>query len=257
MSRHSARLVGGLIPCALVGAELAAYDHRRRKASRERQEPTALTPGSFEFNLDANASTLDLVFTRRRAWRLGPLTGLASWSCPGLYDSVGAILVDRLTGAAQVLEAHLDGSVSLTPLAARLKDPDCAEVAIRGLAWPDRQSNSEAAHLVATSALLQCAADNSSPRGPWRAAVDSRFAPLVWPRRSWPTADADASLPAKLDAAVSPSATLVVELYVAVGALPPHHKGTACLPADFAESDPPLRKGARLLPPVMVRVANS
>lgn len=201
-------------------------------------------------------SSLDLVFTRRKLWKLGPLTGLVSRCVPGTFDSVGVVVVDPTTGNAKILEANHDGSVSLTPFPTRLRDPDCEEVAIRSLIWPDRKEN-DSIHFFTTSAILQAGADPNRPRPPWKAAVDARFSPLLRPRQAWPAAPANAPLVSKLDGAVSPSATLVVELYCTIGAMPTQHRATPYVPADFAENDPPLRKGARLSPLVPIRVGNA
>lgn len=243
------RFVAGAIPTALVGWEVAAYARRR-----ETKETPVLTEGSLEWQVETEVAPLDLVFSRRSTWSLGPLTALAGRSVPD-FDSVGVVVSDPRTHAPRVLEAHLDGSVSLVPFAAKLKDPDCVEISIRRLAWPDRST--QAVHLFATTALLQAAADPKRPRPPWRAAVDARFAPAWRPRAAWPAAHADAPLAEKLDQAVSPATTLVVELYCALGVMPSQHKATPYIPADFANADPPLRKGARLGPSIPIRASNA
>lgn len=243
--------IGGSLPFALVGAEIAAYEYRRRKTWTS----VDFTPGSFEEGIEVNVSSLDLVFFRRKAWKLGPLTGLVTRCVPGMYDSVGAVVIDR-SGVTMVVEANLDGTVSMVPFSARITDPDVTDIAIRTLAWPERRDN-EKVNLFVSSAMLQAAEKPRAPRGPWWAARDARFAPAILDRANWPAALADADLPKKLEDAVSPSATLILELYCAVGAMPKQYRATPYTPADFVESDPPLRKGAKLMPPVSVKVSSA
>lgn len=243
--------ISASLPLGLVGAEIAAYEYRRRKTWKS----VNFAPGSFEEGIAVNVSSLDLVFTRRKAWKMGPVTALAMRCLPGLYDSVGVVVIDH-SGVTMVLEAHPDGTTSLIPFSARITDPDVSDIAIRTLAWPDRRDN-EKVNLFVSSAMLQAAERPRAPRGPWCSARDARFAPAFLDRANWPAALADADLPEKLDEAVSPSATLVLELYCAVGAMPKQYRATPYTPQDFAESDPPLRNGAKLMPPVSIKVASA
>mmetsp|Transcript_10410 Transcript_10410/g.42100 ORF Transcript_10410/g.42100 Transcript_10410/m.42100 type:complete len:280 (+) Transcript_10410:25-864(+) len=268
MARRAATLVvGGLPPCAVVAWEAVAYYEKTKRALSTPHRVT-FPEGSQEWTIERDASTCDLLLTKRSPWpsrRQGPLAALAAWASSGGRappESVGAIVVDP-GGAPAVLEADVDGSVSLRPLAERMTDPDAVELTIRPLAWPraERDRIEKPANLFATAAKLQCGGHGGAlgVRAPWRSARDERFAPVFYrgQRPSWPTVAADAALPEKLDRAVSPSAALVLELYATVGLIPRQHKGRAMLASDFAPgSDPPLRKGARFGPPIAVRVEN-
>lgn len=245
----AARVGAAAIPVSLVAWELGSVALRNDK-----RPPKKFPEGSLEWTIERDVSTLDLVLTRRQAWRLGPARGLASLAAPGHFDSVGVIIVDK-TGEARVLEADVDGSVFSTSLVKKMQDP-CQEMLIRPLAWPrpERDKIENGANLFAMSAMMRCGAKFWP--NPIAALSDERFAPLWQPRQAWPRVHSDALLDAKLRHAVSPAASLVLELYADLGLIPPQHKGQPFTVNDFAHHVP-LRKGATFGPSVPIKVSNT
>mmetsp|Transcript_871 Transcript_871/g.1214 ORF Transcript_871/g.1214 Transcript_871/m.1214 type:complete len:271 (+) Transcript_871:41-853(+) len=255
-SRSFVFAAAGLIPGSLVGWEI--WSNYQRVEDEKRKEKMKLgIEGSMERLIEEKVSTLDLVLRRQNFWRLGPIRGLVSLATPGRYDSVGVIITDKKSGDVRVLEADFDGSITFFSLASLFHDTSNNEIIIRPLLWPRTDKIEVAANLFATSALLQCGRRQQQQQNKssilstlffssLHAASDQRFAPYFFSSRtSWPSAPSHASLPVKLSAAVSPAATLIVELYCSLGVLPPQYKTKPFLASDFAEDDIPFRKGAR------------
>ena len=246
----------GLLPSSLLGWELYSYFDKVR-ASRSETRPEKLVEGSTLWLVEREAQTLDLVFFRRRLGAFGPsalLADYAAQSCGGgdaPYDGVGVIVVER-DGSPRVLRAAMDGSVSSTPLWRVLRETeDYAEVLIKPLAWPDRESATSDARKFAGGAVVRCGGGSDGPRMPWDTLKDARLAPLLLPRASWPAPRAAAALRPRVDGAVSPSATLVLELLCSCNVVAPQYRDTAYVPADFAAGTVPLRRGARYASDVM------
>ena len=147
----------------------------------------------------------------------------------------------------RVLRAGMDGAVTCAPLAAVLKDTaDYDEVLVKPLAWPDRGEAVADARKFAAGAVVRCGGGDGGARGPWDTLADARVAPLVLPREAWPRPPGGGGpLRARVDGAVSPGATLVLELLCACNVVAPQHRDAALVPADFANDAVPLRRGAR------------
>lgn len=240
----------GLLPGSLLAWEMGAHA-KKVSAARERPPVPKLAEGSTLWLIEREAQTLDLVLFRRRSLRFGPSAAVADYGAQAEdaaapYDGVGVVVRDR-DGGARVLRARVDGSVSSTPLALALtQTDDYAEVALTPLVWPrgDRDSIENRARSFANGATLRFASEGVRP--PWAALRDARVAPLLSPRTAWPAPRAEAALAERLDGAVSPAATLVVELLCACDLVAPQFRGAPILPADLLDGGrPPLRKGAR------------
>ena len=153
---------------------------------------------------------------------------------------------------SRVLRADLNGTVTATPLASLLRDHAAfAEVALVPLVWndDDREAIATPARRFFAEALLRCGSGGAPRFAPWAALRDARVSPLLLPRASWPRLPRTAPLDARLRDAVSPAATLALEVLAAVDVVRPDYvDGCASVPADLLTGRVPLRRGARYAP---------
>ena len=250
MARARAFAAAGLLPTSLLGWELYAYVDKVQRSRTKKQTPK-LVEGSTLWLAEREAQTLDVVLFRRRLGAFGPSAALADFAhqrvdASAPYDGVGVVVVER-DGVPRVLRAGMDGAVTCAPLAAVLKDTaDYDEVLVKPLAWPDRGEAVADARKFAAGAVVRCGGGDGGARGPWDTLADARVAPLVLPREAWPRPPGGGGpLRARVDGAVSPGATLVLELLCACNVVAPQHRDAALVPADFANDAVPLRRGAR------------